>query len=89
MANQTCTASSLEFFGKSRVINFYCVLLAVGSEGLENEELLVAEIDVDKLAELPLKLISRSRPEMYGETLLASTHLLSSFEQSQYQLQLF
>ncbi len=70
MANQTCTASGFEFIGKSRIINYYGDLLATGSEGTENEELLVAEIDPDELAELPLKLISRRRPEIYGEILL-------------------
>ena len=37
-----------------------------------NEELLVAEIEVDELAEPPLKLISRRRAEMYGEILLTN-----------------
>ncbi len=72
MANQTCTAGGFEFFGKSRIINFYGDLLALGSEGPEKEELVVAEIDPDELAELPLKLISRRRPEMYGEILLTN-----------------
>lgn len=40
--------------------------------GLENEESLVAEIDMDQLAELPPKPISRPRPEMCGEILLAN-----------------
>jgi predicted amidohydrolase len=70
MANQTCTASGFEFLGKSRIINYYGDLLAMGREGTKNEELLVAEIDVDALAELPLKLISRRRPEIYEEILL-------------------
>jgi predicted amidohydrolase len=72
MANQTCTASGFEFFGKSRIINFYGDLLAVGSEGVENEEILTAEIDVADLAALPLKLISRRRPEMYQDILLTN-----------------
>lgn len=72
MANLTCTASGFEFFGKSRIIDFYGDVLAAASEGTDREELLVAGIDVDELSALPMKLISRRRPEMYQEILLTN-----------------
>ena len=72
VANQTCTASGFEFFGKSRIINSYGDLLAMGSEGTDREELLSATIDVDELSELPMKLISRRRPDIYREILLTN-----------------
>jgi predicted amidohydrolase len=71
-ANQTCTASGFEFFGKSRIIDYYGDILALGSEGTDREELLSAAIDVDELAELPMKLISRRRPDIYREILLTN-----------------
>ncbi|RJP68705.1 MAG: carbon-nitrogen hydrolase family protein [Candidatus Abyssobacteria bacterium SURF_17] len=70
VANLSCRIGAFEYFGKSRIINYLGEVLAMGSEGPDREELVIAEIDVDDLAMLPLRMMSRRRPEIYKEILL-------------------
>jgi predicted amidohydrolase len=69
VANLSCQIGGYEYIGKSRVINYLGDILAMGAEGPDKEELVVAEIDVEELAAIPLKMIARRRPEIYGEIL--------------------
>jgi predicted amidohydrolase len=72
VANLSCKIGTFEYFGKSRILNYLGEILAMGSEGIHKEELVTAEIDPDELARLPLKLMSRRRPEIYQEILLTN-----------------
>lgn len=70
-ANLTGVHGGVEFFGKSRIMNPRGEIIAEGREGIEAEELVIADIDLAEREEgnLPFRLIDRRRPEIYREIL--------------------
>ncbi|MBW2560231.1 MAG: carbon-nitrogen hydrolase family protein [Deltaproteobacteria bacterium] len=69
VANLSGREGSVEFFGKSKIVSPFGIVLARGQEGVDNEELVIAEIEIDELKSIPLKMIERRRPEIYEDIL--------------------
>lgn len=55
-----------EFFGISRIIAPNGQIIAEGREGVDAEELVIADLDVGGPTGLPFSLMARRRPELYG-----------------------
>jgi predicted amidohydrolase len=73
LANVAGRTSNLEFFGRSRIVDPTGEILAEGAEGVDAEELVVADIPDDlRPGTLPFRLIDRRRPDLYGEILSAN-----------------
>jgi predicted amidohydrolase len=70
-ANLTGTFGGVEFFGRSRITNPQGEVIAMASEGVGADELLVADLDLSERDEgrLPFRLIDRRRPEIYADIL--------------------
>lgn len=69
VANLSGREGSVEFFGKSKIVGPLGDVLARGQEGVDREELVIAEIDMRERTLFPLRMISRRRPEIYGDIL--------------------
>ena len=71
LANMVGRSGDLGFFGKSRIINPEGRILAEGGEGVDCEELVIADIDpgIDR-GDMPFRLIDRRRPDLYADILL-------------------
>ena len=70
LANMVGRSGDLGFFGKSRIINPEGRILAEGGEGVDCEELVIADIDpsIDR-GDMPFRLIDRRRPDLYEDIL--------------------
>lgn len=76
LANMVGRSGDLGFFGKSRIINPEGRILAEGGEGVDCEELVIADIDpsIDR-GDMPFRLIDRRRPDLYEDILLPNPNV--------------
>jgi len=76
LANMAGRRGDLGFFGKSRIINPEGRILAEGGEGVDCEELVIADIDPDiDRGDMPFRLIDRRRPDLYDDILLPNPNV--------------
>jgi predicted amidohydrolase len=68
-ANLVGETGGIRYFGRSRIISPAGIVLAEGAEGVDAEELIVADLDPMSEPRLPFSLIDRRRPELYGQIL--------------------